>query len=415
MLLEKLFLNILIVLAPVLVYTAFGEKWRHDRSPMMGLLQGTASFLCLLFSYYELELYWDLRYVPLTISAIYGGPIAGIINFVMILAARTYLGGNALLFGYISITLAFIAPLIASFKLKELTGKKRMKATILVSLLPSVVMLFILISYTMMNRVQKSIDFHPVSAIVCFVILQVLGTWLSAMLLEFNHERSLMKAEIQRAEKMKTLGELAASIAHEVRNPLTVVRGFLQLMRPNEHGKNQQYLDIALDELGRTESIINDYLNFSKPKLTKLESFSVTDLLNNIVILLTPMASKSGISIISSVEDSISLYTDRGQLQQAIVNVVKNAVEAAPVNGEVKVNLTRLSGHAEIKISDNGKGMTKEQLSRIGTLFFSTKDVGTGLGTALAMRIIESMNGNIVYESEKGIGTTVKITLPLVV
>jgi two-component system sporulation sensor kinase B len=350
--------------------------------------------------------------VPLTVASIYGGPAAGCLTFIMLLATRTYLGGDALLFGYASIVLAFAAPLTASFKWNGLSGKPRVYATLLISVIPSVVMLVILIKFIQHRKFPIPADFHPIPAILSFAILQVLATWLSANLLEQHYERSVMRDQIQRAEKLKTLGELAASIAHEIRNPLTVVRGFLQLIRPNEQGKNREYLDIAMDELGRTETIINDYLNISKPKLTMLESFSATELLRGIVVLLTPMASNSGIRIESLLDEVVNMHTDRGQLQQALLNVLKNAIEATPVNGEVTVGLARIGNAAKIVIKDNGRGMTKEQLSRIGTLFFSTKEVGTGLGTALAMRIIESMNGTILYESQTGIGTTVTITLP---
>ncbi|WP_084160504.1 ATP-binding protein [Paenibacillus alginolyticus] len=358
-------------------------------------------------------MYWDLRYVPLVISSIYWGPLAGIVNYMMILLMRTYLGGDALLFGYISMTLSFIIPFVASFKIKGFTGSSRIKAAILVSLSPLMVMLLILMSYVSLYKGFETFDLAIIPAMLSFGILLVLGTWLSSLLQEIHEERFRMKVQIQKAEKMKTLGELAASIAHEVRNPLTVVQGFLQLMRPNEQGKNQQYLNIAMEELARAESIINDYLNFSKPKLTKLESFSFSDVLNNIIVLLTPMAMKNCVEITVSLEDHIYIFSDRGQLQQALVNVIKNAIEATPAGGEVKVSLKRLVGRAEIKVIDNGKGMTKEQLSRIGNLFYSTKDVGTGLGTAVSIRIIETMNGEMNYESEEGVGTTVTITLPL--
>ena len=397
-----------------LIAECLGERWRNDPSPIvMGLLYGTASSLCLLFSYYELDLYWDLRYVPLVISSIYWGPLAGAINYIMILLMRTYLGGDALLFGYISITLSFIIPFIASYKIKGLTGSSRIKAAILVSLSPLLVMLVILMSYVSIYKGFETFDLAIIPAIISFGVLLVLGTWLSSLLQEIHEERFKMKVQIQKAEKMKTLGELAASIAHEVRNPLTVVQGFLQLMRPNEQGKNEQYLNIAMEELARAESIINDYLNFSKTKLTKLESFLLSDILNNIIVLLTPMALKNGVEIIGKLEDHIYIFSDRGQLQQALVNVIKNAIEATPAKGEVQVSLKRLVGRAEIKVIDNGKGMTKDQLSRIGNLFYSTKDVGTGLGTAVSIRIIETMNGELIYESKEGIGTTVTITLPL--
>ncbi|MDQ0113999.1 ATP-binding protein [Paenibacillus harenae] len=415
MLLEKLFLNVLIVLAPVLVLTAFGDRWRYSKSPYtIGLLQGIASSFCLIFSYYALDLYWDLRYVPLVISTVYGGPIAGFINYLMILATRTYLGGNAILFGFVSITLAFLGPLLFAKKIARLTGSRRIRAVVLISIIPSVVMLLILISYTLLKQVEKPLDFEPIWAVLFFGLIQTLGTWLSCTLQEFNFERAKMKEEIQRAEKLKTLGEVAASIAHEIRNPLTVVQGFLQLMSATiVEGKNRNYLEIALDELARAELIITDYLNFSKPKLTKIEKFSLSDLIENITILLTPLASYKGIQFDSQVEQQIYMHTDRGQLQQALVNVIKNAVEASTEKAVVQIKLALKSDRVELKIIDKGKGMTPEEIQRIGTLFYTTKESGTGLGTSVAVRFIEAMKGSIIYESEKGKGTVCTISFPL--
>jgi two-component system sporulation sensor kinase B len=415
MFLEKLFLNVLIVLAPVLVYTAFGDRWPHSKSPYaIGLLQGTSSSLCLIFSYYSLDLYWDLRYVPLVISTVYGGPLAGFINYLMILATRTYLGGNALLFGYISITFAFLGPLLFAKKIARLTGSRRIRAVILVSVIPSIIMLLILISFTLIKQVEKPMDFDPFRAILFFGLIQTLGTWLSCSLQESNFERAVMKEKIQRAEKLKTLGEVAASIAHEIRNPLTVVQGFLQLMSSTiVEERNRRFLQLALDEVARTEAIINDYLNFSKPKLTKYEKFSLSDLIENITILLTPLASYKGIQFDSGVEDHIYIHTDRGQLQQALVNIIKNAVEASMEKAVVQIKLELKGNQAELKIIDKGKGMTLEEIQRIGTLFYTTKESGTGLGTSIAVRIIEAMKGSIIYESEKGKGTVCTISLPI--
>ncbi|ANE47675.1 hypothetical protein SY83_16855 [Paenibacillus swuensis] len=419
MLLEKLFLSILIVLAPVLAYTAFSERWRHAQKPyVIGLLHGTASSLCLLCSFYASGLYWDLRYVPMIISTIYGGPVAGFINYLMIMGTRTYLGGDALLFGFVSITLTFIGPILFARKAKHWSGPARIKAAVLISCYPNMIMLLILISYSLTRSSSAESTFNVYTGAVLFGMMQIFGTWLASMLLEFTYERTKMISDIQRAEKLKTMGELAASIAHEVRNPLTVVQGFLQLMRPHQTGKNQQYLHIALTELARAETIISDYLSFSKTKLTRLEVFEITNLLHNVVLLLSPLATKHNVTMKYNEDGPMYLYTDRGQLQQALVNIIKNAIEAtnAMKHGEVSVYSTIIEGTppmAQIMIKDNGRGMTPEQLTRIGTLFFSMKDVGTGLGTAVAIRIIEEMNGRITYTSEPGAGTMVMLLLPL--
>ncbi len=376
------------------------------------MLQGLSSMLCLIFSYEALNLYWDLRYVPLVISTIYGGPIAGAVNYLIIIATRTYLGGSALLFGYISITFTFLLLLFPSWKMKGTSGKYRIRGTLLISVLPSLVMLAVLVSFTMLKDISIQLEHNPAVTVLLFGFFQSTAACISAMLQEVCHERIVMKQEIQHNEKMKTLGQLAASIAHEVRNPLTVVKGFLQMMRPHEQGKNAQYLEIALGELERTEAIINDYLYFAKPKLTKIESFSLSDMLQNVTTLFMPMATNNGVLLSSNLQGDIMIHTDRGQLQQALFNIIKNAVEATPSDGEVLLHLTGHDQHAQIVVMDNGKGMTKEQVSRIGTLFFTTKEVGTGIGTALAVRIIQSMNGVITYESEPGAGTKVTIKVP---
>lgn len=415
MLLDKLFLNILIVIAPVLFIIAFDDRRRHFKSPYeIGFLQGISSSLCLLFSYYAQGLYWDLRYVPLVISTVYGGPIAGFINFLIILITRAYLGGDAIFFGFVSITLTFLSILFFGKKIGRLSGPKRMKAVILVSLIPSIVMLCILISFSHVNLENEASDIKTVFAVLSFGLFQTLGVWLSSALQELYTERIKMKEEIQRTVKLKTSGEVAASIAHEIRNPLTVVQGFLQLMSSTiVEGKNLKYLQIALDELKRAEKVINDYLNFSKPKMATSERISLSDLIENIMILLTPLSGYKGVQFNSQLEEEIYLHTDRGQLQQALVNIIKNAVEASLENTVVYIKLASRGNQAELEIIDQGKGMTPEEVNRIGTLFYTTKENGTGLGTSVAVRIIEMMKGRIVYKSKKGEGTVCTILLPL--
>ncbi|MEA3318782.1 MAG: ATP-binding protein [Bacillota bacterium] len=413
MLAEKLLLHVLIILAPVLIYYVVSENKRFGQSPyFIGILQGLSASLCLFFAFYDYGLYWDLRYIPLVLAILYGGPKAGVIVLAAILGTRTYLGGDALAFGYVSGLVAAAIPFLMLRRFKKVkTKKKRIRFAVLVGLWPNFVMLAILIAYLVSS---PTVNDGPnlLLYILLFGLIQVVGVGFASTLHEAVLERELLKQEIRRAEKLNTLGELAASIAHEVRNPLTVVKGFLQLMHREDKGKSFQYIGLVLSELARAESIINDYLNFAKPEFKKIENVDLGELLNDVKMLLNPLAVKEGIHLESYLEKNVFMETDKNQFKQALVNILKNAIEATPQDGRVYIKLFSNATGIQIVIKDTGKGMTKEQVSRIGTLFYTTKDKGTGLGTTVSMRIIDTMNGKVGYSSEIGKGTEVKISFP---
>lgn len=411
MLAEKLLLHVLIILAPVLIYYVVSENKRFSGSPyFIGLLQGISASLCLIFAFYDYGLYWDLRYIPLVLAVLYGGPKAGLIVLGAILGTRTYMGGDALLFGYISALLSALVPFLMVRKFNRLrTKKKRITLSVLVGLWPDIVMLSILLAF-LFTQPEFSGGATLLLYILPFGLIQVIGVGFASMLHEAVLERELMKREIIRAEKLNTLGELAASIAHEVRNPLTVVKGFLQLMHKDE--QKYPYIPLVLSEVGRAESIINDYLNFAKPEFKKIEQVNLGELITDVMMLLNPLALKSDVSLDSYLEKNIYMDTDKNQLKQVLVNIIKNAIEATQQDGRVFIKLLVSNNETMIIVKDNGKGMSKEQLSRIGTLFYSTKDKGTGLGTTVSLRIIETMNGKVSYASELGKGTEVKVVFP---
>ncbi|MGD6830834.1 ATP-binding protein [Sutcliffiella halmapala] len=408
MLAEKLLLHVLIILAPVLIYYVVSENKRFSGSPyFIGLLQGASASLCLLFAYYDYGLFWDLRYIPLVLAVLYGGPKAGLIVLGAILGTRTYMGGDALLFGYISALLSALVPFLMVRKFNKLrTKKKRITLSVFVGLWPDIVMLSILLAF-LFTQPEFSGGASLLLYILPFGLIQVIGVGFASMLHEAVLERELMKREIMRAEKLNTLGELAASIAHEVRNPLTVVKGFLQIMQKED--QKYPYIPLVLSELGRAESIINDYLNFAKPEFKKIEQVNLAELLTEVMMLLNPLAIKSGVSLDCYLEKNIYMDTDKNQLKQVLVNIIKNAIEATQQDGKVFIKLLVSNNETTIIVKDNGKGMSKEELARIGTLFYSTKDKGTGLGTTVSLRIIETMNGKVSYASELGKGTEVKV------
>ncbi|MQR96048.1 ATP-binding protein [Fictibacillus phosphorivorans] len=413
MIVEKLLLHVLIVLAPVLSYSFLFEHRKIGRSPyFLGLLYGSAASLCMYFAYYDSSLYWDLRYVPVVLSIFYGGPISGIITIVALMLTRTAMGGETLYLAYIVAVISCAVPFLIYNCFWKSTPKKRVYLSIITGSWPALVQLIILLIYLYFNEDFLVFDQKLVLYIGVFGTIQILAVVFAAVLNESVIERNLMKDEIRRSEKQHTLGELAASIAHEVRNPLTVVKGFLQLME-GEDERHKHYYPLILSELGRAENIISDYLNFAKPEFKKIETFPLPLLVMELSILLNPYALKEGISLTHTIESDAVLTTDRNQLKQALINILKNAVEATPKEGRVSIKLMEEDDSVKIIVRDTGKGMTKEQLARVGSLFFSTKEQGTGLGTMVSTRIIESMGGRVDYTSKLGKGTKVSVTLPL--
>jgi two-component system, sporulation sensor kinase B len=414
MLAEKLLLHLLITLAPVHFFSYFLEYKQKKYSPFLcGLLCGATASICLIFSYEKYGFYWDLRYVPIILSFLYCGPVSGGITVFIYLTTRTLMHGGNLLFAFIGCGASIIAPLLVMRIFKDFSPNKRILMVIIVGIWPPIVSFISLLVYLSLHENSHySMPFGYDIFLLGFI--QILSLGLSTKVIESSYEKRRLKDEMKRAEKLNTLGELAASIAHEVRNPLTVVKGFLQLMQKEEHGKKYEYFSLVLSELGRAEAIINDYLNFAKPKLDKIEQFPLINVIKEVISLLDPLAMKKGVQIESKLNNiDINLTTDRSQLKQALVNFIKNAIEATEQGGNVTIRLILEKKLGCIFISDTGKGMSEEQLSRIGTLFYTTKEKGTGLGTSVSIRIIEAMKGKVVYKSELGFGTEVKLILPI--
>ncbi|NWQ40629.1 ATP-binding protein [Bacillus sp. EB106-08-02-XG196] len=413
MLAEKLLLNLLITISPVLLYSVLTDQKRKLDSPIIcGLLQSTAALLCMIFSYANYGFNWDLRYVPLVIAFLYAGPIAGGMVLTTIIAARLLMGGDTVLFGLVNTSLIAIIPIHIMKSFWGYTPNKRVLITALIGAWSLLVCFLSLTVHQSLEGQAVNINTN-IPDLLIVGIIDTIAIAISAKLNEGLVERSIMRVEIQKSEKLNTLGELAASIAHEVRNPLTVVKGFLQLMQQEEKGKNYDYFSLVLSELGRAESIINDYLNFAKPQFDKIEEFPLVDVLTEVKMLLDPLALKQGVQLHSYLDSGdFHLFTDRNQLKQALVNLIKNAIEATSEGGKVTITLKQIDHYAYIYIADTGKGMNHEQLSRIGTLFYTTKDKGTGLGTSVSLRIIETMKGKVSYKSKLGIGTEVTMILP---
>lgn len=407
---QILLLDVLFVLVPTFIYGIFYDRMRQ--TPLLyGFLLGLSAMVCLATSVRDAGLYWDLRYVPLVIAFLFCGRKAGLLVMICILAIRTYIGADEMVAGCISILLASSVPWIAGGGIGALPYRERMTKALMIGSWPLVTSLAVLGVYSTIYGPER-LGWPDLLQMLFFGVAYLVALGLSVMLNEAILEREMMKIELQRGEKLQVVGELAASIAHEIRNPLTVVKGFLQLSLERKEA-GIAHIPIMLEELGRAEMIINDYLSVSRPKFEKIEAFDLGLLISNILVLLDPLANKDGILVEMQLEEGLSLRSDKARLQQALLNLIKNAIEATNAGGKVKVVLKAGPGEAHITISDTGRGMTEQELNRLGTLFYSTKEKGTGLGTSVSIRIIEAMRGHISFKSKLGAGTQISIVLPL--
>jgi two-component system, sporulation sensor kinase E len=219
---------------------------------------------------------------------------------------------------------------------------------------------------------------------------------------------------LRRTEKLSIVGELSASVAHEIRNPLTSLKGFVQLLQMDDV-KHQYYYQIMLDELNRINHIVGELLLLAKPQILKFTNADLQKLLKDVISLLSTEASLYNVQIDSFLPDKdILIECEPNQLKQLFINLIKNSIEASQKGATVSIVLEQAEeNNVLITIKDNGCGITKERLEKIGEPFYSSKEKGTGLGLTVSFKIVQSHKGTIRYDSEKNQGTSVHITLPV--
>ncbi|GMK45594.1 hypothetical protein PghCCS26_27220 [Paenibacillus glycanilyticus] len=234
-------------------------------------------------------------------------------------------------------------------------------------------------------------------------------------LVKYSKELEMFNREIQRAEKMELISHLAASIAHEVRNPLQVTRGFIQLVGEKAVNKEKQFLQLAVQELDRASSIITEFLTFAKPHLEDIKTLNISEELNQIQDIISPLAAMQSTRLEVIAEPDLYVLGSAEKFKQAIINMIKNSLEAiSSFDGAVSILANKEDNEVLIRVIDNGEGIDPEKLSKLGEPYFSNKSKGTGLGLMVTFRIIEAMEGSIRFSSTKGVGTEAVIRLPSV-
>ncbi|MGE6753723.1 ATP-binding protein [Rossellomorea sp. NPDC071047] len=347
---------------------------------------------------------YDFKVIPFILAFLYGGKRMGFSTFTAMLLiglftnhVMTFLLVNYAIYGVLLIPL--------SKWYKRLTWKNKM-------LLISVFYFFIPVTrslYLLQNNEVEQLTLVASSTLIIWITLI-----LTLYLIENRLEQNRIKKELMKAEKFTIVSQLAASVAHEIRNPMTTVRGFMQLLqRETLTTEQKSFIDISIQELDHAQDVINQYLSLAKPQTEEYEVFSLTDTMNESVDVMSTYAVMSSIEIKKNIEAGLMIKGIKIEVKQVLLNLLKNAIEAVKEDGEITAKATlQNDGRIMIVIQDNGVGMPPDQLKVLGRPYYSTKEKGTGLGLTVCYQLVKQMKGEVQVESERGVGTTFRIFLP---
>lgn len=229
-------------------------------------------------------------------------------------------------------------------------------------------------------------------------------------------EKYILKQKVEQHKNLNAIGQMTASIAHEIRNPMTSLKGFIELLKINCSENEKKYLNVMNSELERMDSILSEILYLSNPNERIYEEVQFTKIIHNVIELMNPLAELKNITFQMNKIEPVNekVIGNENRLKQMMINLVKNAIEVMDSGGNITIKIYNEINNLKVAVCDEGKGIKEEEISNLFTPFYTTKENGSGLGLILVKKVIEEHDGEISVESKLGIGTTFTIKLPTV-
>jgi two-component system sporulation sensor kinase B len=357
----------------------------------------------------EIGFIFDLRYVPFIIVALFGGYKYTFPIYLVLNAYRFLIGGAGSFQSLIFSTVIFIiVPLLNKLFMKQ-NSQKRISGAAIVSF---VTMVLYLSSLSLqLPALNREFWILTINALTTYVVVTVIIMILIEKIIANKKNRE----SFLQSERLNVMSDLSASVSHEIRNPLTVTNGFLQLLNNSKTitEEDKRYIEFSLLELKRAEKIVSDFLAFAKPQSENMIYSNLKDETEYVNNIMTPYANMHQVDVKFSFHNTLHIRYDKNQIQQCLINLYKNAIEAMKEKGGIlSIDVSEHKKNIFIKIGDTGVGMTKEEVLRLGRPYYSTKKEGTGLGMLMVYSTINKVNGKIDVDSEKGKGTTFLISIP---
>jgi two-component system sporulation sensor kinase B len=411
---KEVLLQHFISLMPFVIYNFYyrDKMQNYDRNFIL-ITCAICLFLSMTFAAGVMPgVYYDGRYVMIFFGLLFGGIQTGLTLLLEFVLYRLYIGGEGLVTAFMAMAAAFPLSVLLCW-IYQRTRRKSLiifSSGFIISSIPMIVIYLHPKEFGAMNAVNAvqlfSIPFQ--NAVSIWALLALFQRAVS--------DKELFMAYAQN-DKAEAVSHVAASLVHEVRNPLTAVKGFLKLMREHmdDHRRIEGYIDICTDEIQRTEHILSEYLAISKPKIEKREALDLAVQVEGILEIMRPYANMNNVELLlEKTPRKVVVLANQDKIKQILMNFIKNAIEACSnvAYGQVSLRLDVSAGKALLTIRDNGIGMNKEQMERLGSIYFSTKTRGTGLGLTFSYQAIRELGGSVSVRSAPKAGTQFTIKLP---
>lgn len=405
---KDIILNMILITFPILIYlvlVSYSEEIKIKKDTLLTITLITSLYLCLKYVQDEVNtkilLFCN---IPIVIAYMKNKPVLGV-----------FLSVANILYSHFILEIDILITIIKyiSYLILYLCAKKKKLSNSSFILSVAVIQAFFLSFEYFFKDIKVSLEDFLMLLIIIFIYYFLAFSIL--YLFRIIDKLESLNETIKILEKDKTIKDALFKLTHEIKNPLAVCKGYLDMIDINKQEKAEKYISIMKQEVDRSLNIISDFVEYNKIKIKK-EQIDLNCLLDDVYDSFKILVNNKKVKLEYKDRDDEEIYFegDYERLKQVLVNLLKNALEATEENGRIEIYSNIYKKHLEIIIKDNGIGMSKETLEKIKEMFYTTKQNGTGLGVALSNEIIKSHNGELIFESETNKGTTATIRLPFV-
>lgn len=405
---KDIILNMILITFPILIYfvlVSYNEEIKIKKDTLLTITLITSLYLCLKYVQDEVNtkilLFCN---IPIVIAYMKNKPVLGV-----------FLSVANILYSHFILEIDILITIIKyiSYLVLYLCAKKKKLSNSSFILSVAVIQAFFLSFEYFFKDIKVSLENLLMLLMIIFIYYFLAFSIL--YLFRIIDKLESLNETIKILEKDKTIKDALFKLTHEIKNPLAVCKGYLDMIDINKQEKAEKYISIMKQEVDRSLNIISDFVEYNKIKIKK-EQIDLNCLLDDVYDSFKILVNNKKVKLEYKDRDDEEIYFegDYERLKQVLINLLKNALEATEENGRIEIYSNIYKKHLEIIIKDNGIGMSKETLEKIKEMFYTTKQNGTGLGVALSNEIIKSHNGELIFESETNKGTTATIRLPFV-